>query len=178
MSKPGRPEVLDKAKMDKIIGLLTLGATRTLAARYVGCHPNTIRNTALRNPEFAERLRNAEYHLEFNLVKQITEAAKDQKHWRAAAWALERIFPQRYAARGPNAITTEQVHELLNLFANVVYEAIPEEHFRAKIEERLQQITHQINADGGYEPGHSEHSEESCNSAPSLVNQDPSLRSG
>ena len=40
--------------MGEICGLLTLGSTRVLAARYVGCHPNTLRNTARRNPEFAE----------------------------------------------------------------------------------------------------------------------------
>ena len=140
MRKRGRPNVLDPAKMGEICGLLTLGSTRVLAARYVGCHPNTLRNTARRNPEFADRMRKAEQHLEFKLLQRLLEASEEKKYWRAAAWALERIYPQRYAARGPDVVTPEEVDEALRIIASEVFDVVPEDHLRAKIEARLQKL--------------------------------------
>ena len=51
------------------------------------------------------------------LVKNIRNAAKKEQYWRAAAWALERCFPEKYARRGPDVITAEQIGLLLTKFA-------------------------------------------------------------
>ena len=46
-------------------------------------------------------------------AENIRDAAKKEQYWRAAAWMLERGYPQRYARRGPDVITVEQIAYLL-----------------------------------------------------------------
>src|SRR5438132_8482293 len=95
----GRPPVLDAAKKREIVAILSVGCSRVTAARYVGCHPDTIRKTALRDEKFAIQLRQAETTHEILHVKNINAAAKEGRYWRGAAWALERGYPQRYGLR-------------------------------------------------------------------------------
>ena len=60
-----------------------------------------------------KKLREAKGNAELGLVKNIRNAAKKEQYWRAAAWALERGFPEKYARRGPDVITVEQIGLLL-----------------------------------------------------------------
>ncbi len=113
MSKCGRRPVLDAAKKREILAIVAVGCSRTVAAAYVGCAISTIQNTADRDPTFAEKLRQAACATELGLLKNIRNAAAKEQYWRAAAWALERRFPERYARRGPDVITLEQVAALL-----------------------------------------------------------------
>ena len=43
----------------------------------------------------------------------MSAAAQDPKQWRAAAWALERLYPERYGRRKPGTITHEQLFQLI-----------------------------------------------------------------
>ena len=51
-------------------------------------------------------------------------AAKDLKYWRAAAWALERMYPERYRARAGDIVTLttmrQFIEQLLSLIADEV----------------------------------------------------------
>jgi hypothetical protein len=118
--------VLDDAKMAQIVAILSMGCSQNMAAQYVGCSPSTIYNTAARDPKFAKKLREAKGNAEIGLIKQIRAAAKKDQYWRAAAWALERTFPERYARRGPDVITVEQIGLLLTKFAGFVVAEFPE----------------------------------------------------
>ena len=62
------------------------------AARYVRCNINTIRREAERNPEFDERLRSSETYAQLSPLRAMQHAVGT--HWRAAAWMLERAFPE------------------------------------------------------------------------------------
>ena len=74
---------------------------------------------ARRCATFATDLRQAEALAIGDAVSKITTAAN--KEWRAAAWWLERTYPERYGARrtiraeavGPNAPLTLAGHEAL-----------------------------------------------------------------
>ena len=63
--------------------------------------------------------------------------------WRAAAWALERGFPERYARRGPDVITVEQIGQLLTKFSAIVVQELPERyrtHILKKMDEMLRSL--------------------------------------
>jgi hypothetical protein len=126
MSKRGRPPVLDQIKKREILAILSVGSSRRTAARYVGCSPTTIQNTADRDPEFAEQLHHADHIAEIEYLKSIKKAAKKEQYWRAAAWALERGFPEKYARRGPDVITVEQIGLLLTKFSEIIVRELPE----------------------------------------------------
>jgi hypothetical protein len=140
VTKPGRPPVLDEIKQREILAILSVGCSRRTAARYVGCAPTTIQNTADRDPKFAEKLRHAENQAELTWLKNINTAAKKEQYWRAAAWALEHIKPEQYAKRHPNVITVEQISQLLSQFAQIVSEEIPVDKYRKAVLNRFEEL--------------------------------------
>jgi hypothetical protein len=131
--------VLDAVKKREILAIIAVGCSRTLAATYVGCAISTIQNTADRDPTFAEKLRQAAYSTELGLLKNIRNAASKEQYWRAAAWALERRFPERYALREPDAFTLEEVTALLGQFNDIVIEELPGRH-RKRVLKRLEAL--------------------------------------
>ena len=136
MGKRGRPAALDNGKRREILAILSVGCSQAVAAQYVDCAPSTIQRTADRDPKFAEELGKAKSNAELGLVKNIRNAAKKEQYWRAAAWALERGFPEKYARRGPDVITLEQIGLLLSKFSEIVVQEVPE-RYRTKIFKRM-----------------------------------------
>jgi hypothetical protein len=125
--------VLDEVKRREVLAILSVGCSQTMAARYVGCSRSTIRREAERDPKFAEKLSQAICNAELGLVKNIRNAAKQEKYWRAAAWALERRFPERYARRGPDGITSDQLEQILTRLAERVTQLLPASEYRKQV---------------------------------------------
>lgn len=99
--KAGQPRVfLDKTKEEHFFNALRLGLSRCTACKIIGIHPSTVKNEADRNPEFLERLKEAEGGCEQALAAMIYQAAKGGQ-WTAAAWMLERKWRKRWG-RQPN----------------------------------------------------------------------------
>jgi hypothetical protein len=140
MPTPGRPQLLDTPKKNTILSLLTVGCSRTTAAHYVNCDPKTIYNTARRDPEFADRLARAENSSEFTYLARILKAGDEPRYWRSAAWALERMFPDRFGARSPDSVTPQQLSVLINQLMEMLVEEVPVAMYRKKIIERLHRI--------------------------------------
>jgi hypothetical protein len=132
---------LDDAKKGEICAILAVGCGRATAAHYVGCHPDTIRNTAQRDAQFALELERAESNHEIKHLAFINKAAQEAKNWRAAAWALERKYPGRYGARRPDMFTVEQVSHVLGQFAGAILAEVPEASQRQRILARLSDLT-------------------------------------
>jgi hypothetical protein len=131
---------LDETKRREVCAILAVGGTRLMAASYVGCHVETIRRRALRDPEFAEQLRKSELSAEITFLKSIQAAVGDVKQWRAAAWALERLFPERYARRSPDSITIEQMTEIIKALAGIIVGEIPAKKLRQRVLERVAEL--------------------------------------
>jgi hypothetical protein len=140
----GRRPCLDNEKRREICAILAVGCTRTIAARYVGCHVKTIRNTARRDAEFARAIEQAETKHEIMHLTHINKAAGEGRFWRAAAWALERRYPDRYARRRPHTITIEQMSHALDQFAGVVFEEVTDPEHRQRILQPIEELTAQL----------------------------------
>ncbi len=111
-----------------------------MAAQFVGCHPETIRRTAIRDPAFAAELRRAELGPELAFLRNIQLASKDPKQWRASAWALEQLYPDRYGRRPPQSITPEQLAEVVRELGNIVVGEVPVKRFREQVLIRLSEL--------------------------------------
>ncbi|MGD0652815.1 MAG: hypothetical protein ABSA16_00590 [Thermoguttaceae bacterium] len=144
--KCGRPPVLDEIKQREIVAIVSMGCSRRTAARYVGCDPKTIQNTAEREDKFAEKLERAQSQAVVTHVKNINSAAKKAQYWRAAAWALERLNPEEYAAPHTDMLSAEQIFKLLAYLSQVVVEEVPVSAYRKKIMKRLGEMTKMISA--------------------------------
>jgi hypothetical protein len=141
MAKRGRRPVLDGYKRREILAILAVGCSRSTAAKYVGCALSTIQNTADRDPGFAKQLRQNEHASEIGYMENIRRAARNERYWRAAAWALERLDPEQYGRRSPEVITLDQIGRLLAQFAEIVVEEVPVEKYRKAILKRFDALT-------------------------------------
>ena len=143
MGRVGRRPVLDDEKRAQILAILSVGASLTMAAEYVGCAVSTIQRTAERDPKFAQELRHVKGNAEIGLLKFIRNAAKKEQYWRAAAWGLERAFPHAYARRNPRTLTFEQVAELLVQFSEILVRELPE-RARTKVLRHLDRMARSL----------------------------------
>jgi hypothetical protein len=136
MTKNGRRLIFDEATQEEIAAIIGRGGSLTAAARQIGCSRSTIRRAAERDAAFAKRLARAKSRAEMGLIDNVNKAAQKEQYWRAAAWALERFFPESYAARSGDALTVEQLDLLLGKFAEIVVEEVPE-RYRTKILKKM-----------------------------------------
>ncbi len=138
---PGnRPFALDEGKKREIVAILSMGCSRRAAAKYVGCAPATIVNTARREPEFAAQLEQAESKAEIGLMKNIHKAAGREQYWRAAAWALEHKYPDQYALPRPDAIPRGEIIGVLTQLADLIMEEVTVAAIRKPLMKRLQSL--------------------------------------
>jgi len=144
MAKCGRKPFLDDIKKREILAILSVGCSRRVAATYVGCSPATIRNTAQRDPQFAEQLRQADHHAELGYLRTIQKAGSDVRYWRAAAWALERKNPEDYAPPHPDVVTLDQIAQLMIDFAQLLHEEIPVARYRQNALKRLDEAQRRL----------------------------------
>jgi len=144
MGKRGRPPVLDDGKRREILAILSTGCSQAMAAEYVGCSVSTIQRTVERDPLFAESLGKARNNAELGLVRNIRNAANNEKYWRAAAWALERFFPNKYHPGAPHVITAEQLALVLTQFAHMIVEQVPVARYRKKIIKGLESMVRNL----------------------------------
>jgi hypothetical protein len=132
--------ILDDVKQREVLAILSMGCSQSMAAKYVGCAPATIRREAARDAKFAKKLREAKGNAELGLVKNIRKAANKEQYWRAAAWALERMFPEKYARRGPDVITAEQLAQVLAQLAERIIEQVPVDAYRKNIVKAVESL--------------------------------------
>lgn len=100
----GRRAIAIEDHIDKLIAAILLGATYELAAQYAGISADTFdrwrskARTAKPGTPLAtlrDRLREAEGKAAVTWLRQIEKAAKEG-NWNAAAWKLERRYPELY----------------------------------------------------------------------------------
>jgi len=98
------PEAIDEQVTAKLARLLESGVAIEAAAARVGVARRTIYNWLERANEvdapavyveFAERIQRSRDACEADLVSRVAREAKED--WRAAAWLLERLYPDRFA---------------------------------------------------------------------------------
>ena len=116
---------ISEIKQREILVLLSVGCSRRTAARYVNCTQKAIDELAQANPDFAEKLRKAEANLEIESIKNMFNAAKQEKNWRASAWLLERKSPEEFQKKKPDVIPAGLLDTLLNRIVTLLIEECP-----------------------------------------------------
>jgi hypothetical protein len=131
----GRPRTLDDTKRCEICALIAGGFGLREAARYVRCGVNTILREAKRNPEFSKQLRDSEAYARLSPLRAMQHAVGT--HWRAAAWMLERAYPDRFARPEPGTFGPRQARELMNEVLRVIGSETSDPFKLERIEKRV-----------------------------------------
>jgi hypothetical protein len=137
-SRPGRPRALDEYKRREICAVIHMGCSLEAAARYVGCSASTVRREANRNPEFNDALRRSGCSAQLMPLQAMREFAK--KYWRAAAWLLERMDPQRFGKLNIRYVDVEQFQAILETTGNVLRDEIHDPADLQRVLEKLHEI--------------------------------------
>ncbi len=130
----GRPTRLTKAVREKIIKGIRLGLTYDRAAQLAGIHKSTfymwkrkgLQKKAPLYIKFIDELKKAEVEGEAAAISHIVKAAQEGT-WTAAAWLLERRFPDRWARIQKLEITWRT--EIITLIQSreITYDDVSEE---------------------------------------------------
>lgn len=109
---------LTQAKVERYLEGIALGATRGLAASYAGISTAAMNGWIDRIPELKEAVESCEAIAAMKWLNVIEKAAQAGQ-WQAAAWKLERLYPDLYGRRdtrehtgpggGPILVTTPVV---------------------------------------------------------------------
>lgn len=103
-----RPTKLDDAVAGRVLQALRAGNYLDTAAAFAGVHRSTLhdwlkkgRAENAREPyaSFVDDVDEAMGDAEAMFVARIAKAAEDARNWTAAAWWLERRFPDRWGRR-------------------------------------------------------------------------------
>lgn len=148
-AKVGRPTKLTAEVHQAIISAMEDGATIIVAIRSVGVASTTYRRWMEQGKSkasehehyrlFRVAVKRARATAELNAIKVIKRAQND--NWAAAAWFLERSFPERWS-RGERSKPTEKATDPLRVI--VTYKELKQaEHeldeFRIKQHEKIQE---------------------------------------
>ena len=105
MAQVGRKPKLTPELRQKLVDALLAGNYIDTACSYAGIAPATYydwmqqaerKNAKPEILEFSEAVKRARAEAEVRNVSFINTAAKDPKHWTAAAWFLERSYPTKW----------------------------------------------------------------------------------
>jgi hypothetical protein len=94
----GRPSKYTPERVKKILDAVALGATFRLACLYAGIDENTFARWRERYGDFGDAVKEAEGRGAIGWLAKIERAANDD-NWQAAAWKLERRYPQEYGRK-------------------------------------------------------------------------------
>ena len=126
--RPNGKPVLDDLKKRLIINMVTEGSSQRSAAGAVGCAPSTITRTAQRDRRFGLDLLQAHELLKMRALRTMNRVADQDKHWRAAAWLLERLEPDRFALRKPFQFTLDQMKDMFKQVCKAFSQGVPSEN--------------------------------------------------
>ncbi len=139
---------LDEKIQNDITALLQIGCRLETAAKYAGCPIRHVRRELKENPLFAQRVQRAEEWSEVFFLRQIKKAAEKEQYWRAAAWALERRIPNRYASRGAETMTIDDIREIFRKMAEIVISEVTLPEDRKRIATKINALLADL-ASGG-----------------------------
>ena len=136
--EPLQTHKLDDRKRQRVLGMIAMGSSRRQAAKMVGVHAATIGRAVARDPKFAEDMREAEMLGRNRPLRAMYDAV--DKHWRAAAWMLERRCPEEFARRKPQTYALRDVREIVDRLLEEVLPLLANDAQREQISDAAETL--------------------------------------
>lgn len=97
----GRPTKRTAARRMALLDAFGKGASKRAAAAAAVVSETFLNEWIAEDPGLADEIEVARGRHELEMLELVKYAARDPKHWTAAAWTLERLHQERYALKGP-----------------------------------------------------------------------------
>ena len=143
-------EFTDELKRECCL-MISMGCDRETACNYLGKTAAELRAELQRDGAFCRQLLRAEATPEFSHMRNLYNAARDEKNWRASVWWLERRAPERYAKRAPESITAAQLRQVIEELTEAIGSEVNDPQDRRRVLARLVQIAERLRSDS-FEP--------------------------
>lgn len=140
-----RPSKYTAERVERLLHGIRLGWRYELACAYAGVHYATFARWRLAFPQFCEAVKEAEAQGEATSLRAI-HAAASAGEWRAAAWLLERRFPETYGRRvnRNGMISIEKAQYVVKAVMETICTVIDDDTVDAVIEALDQKTVEQL----------------------------------
>ena len=140
---------LTAEQQGQVYGILSVGCDRETAANYIGCSLADIVRAMRQDAEFGASVRRTEAAAELSHMRTVQNAAKDEKHWRASVWWLERRSPERFGSRSAGAVTSRHLKAFLTIIGESLHNDIHNAEDRAARDGEIRTISDARRRSGG-----------------------------
>lgn len=124
--------------------VLAAGCDRETAAHFVGCTVEELHRHAQQEPGVEAAMRRAVAGCELSHVRSLQQASRDPRYWRASAWMLERLAPQRYGVRQSDRFSRDEVAQLLAAVSQSIAEVLADEKQRQALLDRIRAVSDKL----------------------------------
>lgn len=136
----------------EVCTIAAVGCDRQIAARYLGCGPAELNAAIEADAQFARDLAQAEAGAELVHMKNLKEAAQEEKNWRASVWWLERRAPDRYGRREAGSLTPRQVGQFVESLSQIIAEEVRDADDRDRLLQRLTELATEATGQQALDP--------------------------
>lgn len=147
MTSPTESQSLTDDQKREFCLIVLIGCDRETASKYLGCTLRQLQGALQQDSQFAKQLARAEATPEFIHMRNLHNAAKDEKHWRVSVWWLERCAPERYARRSPDTISAAQLRQIIKQLADAIAGEVASRDDRQRLLARLASIARDVEGD-------------------------------
>jgi 5-carboxymethyl-2-hydroxymuconate isomerase len=140
---PVQKKKLNKVQKQSVLAILSVGCPRSTAAKYVGVAPSTLRRILHDEKKFKAEVEKAEEESELFYLGRIRKAAEKEQYWRAAAWALERRIPKRYAPKKSSGYSEEKVRQVIEEMTEIVLDTIDDDEQQQKLMLQIENLVNE-----------------------------------
>ncbi len=133
--------------------MISIGCDRQTACHYLGKTAQQLRQQLEDDGDFHTRILKAEANPEFKHMRNLHEAAKEQKNWRVSVWWLEHCAPERFGRRSPDSLTVTQLRKFVDELAESMLCEVHDPEDRTRLQSKLAELTTQLQ-DNSFQSNH------------------------
>lgn len=133
--------MLTEEQRREAVLIASVGCDRETVAKYIGCGLEELATAILVDRAFGQELGRAEAACELAHMRNLQQAGRDVRHWRASVWWLERRVPERYAKREARSVGRRDLVAFLREVAGSIASAVRHEDDRERVIAELKTLS-------------------------------------
>lgn len=122
------------------VSVVSVGCSRTAAAKFLGITLSEFEQFVRTNKEFAKDLGKAEAGVEVKHMQCVLQSVKDKADWRKSIWWLEHMRPEQYGKQDATARENKRMDSFLKAIVDVIALEVQDKSTRSRLLDRLAKL--------------------------------------